>query len=136
MNSGFWQQLARPIIGLSPMDGVTDFPFREITKKYGNPAIIYTEFTSVEGVCHGAKQLLKDFLYGEIERPVIGQIYGTTPDFFRQTAIVLCQLGFGLVAGYVAAKTQRIDTMQNLPLLERAGIEGQFREPPADEENR
>jgi uncharacterized membrane protein YagU involved in acid resistance len=36
---------------------------------------------------------------------------------------VLCQLGFGLVAGYVAAKTQRIDTMQNLPLLERAGIE-------------
>jgi uncharacterized membrane protein YagU involved in acid resistance len=49
---------------------------------------------------------------------------------------VLCQLGFGLVAGYVAAKTQRIDTMQNLPLLERAGIEAQFREPPADEENR
>jgi uncharacterized membrane protein YagU involved in acid resistance len=49
---------------------------------------------------------------------------------------VLCQLGFGLVSGYVAAKTQRIDTMQNLPLLERAGIEGQFREPPADEENR
>ncbi len=94
MNSGFWNILAKPIIGLSPMDGVTDFPFREITKKYGKPAIIYTEFTSVEGVCHGAKQLLKDFLYGEIERPVIGQIYGTTPDFFRQTAIILCQLGF------------------------------------------
>jgi len=49
---------------------------------------------------------------------------------------VLCQLGFGLVAGFVAAKTQRIDTMQHLPLVERAGIEGQFRELPPDEENR
>lgn len=94
MNQGFWDTLQLPILGLSPMDGVTDHPFREITKKYGQPAIIYTEFTSVEGVCHGAKQLLKDFLYGEVQRPVIGQIYGTTPDFFRQTAIILCQLGF------------------------------------------
>lgn len=76
------------------MDGVTDFPFRHITKKYGNPAVIYTEFTSVEGVCHGAVQLLKDFLFDETQRPIIGQIYGTTPDFFRQTAIILCQLGF------------------------------------------
>ena len=76
------------------MDGVSDFPFRHIVKKYGQPAIVYTEFTSVEGVCHGAKQLLKDFLFDEIQRPVIGQIYGTTPDFFRQTAIVLCELGF------------------------------------------
>jgi tRNA-dihydrouridine synthase len=76
------------------MDGVTDHPFRFITKKYGQPAIIYTEFTSVEGVCHNAERLLKDFLYDESQRPIIGQIYGTTPDFFRQTAIALCQLGF------------------------------------------
>lgn len=47
---------------------------------------------------------------------------------------ILCQLGFGLVAGFVAAKTQRIDTMQNLPFVERAGFEGQFREPPPGEE--
>jgi tRNA-dihydrouridine synthase B len=90
----FWQELQKPLIGLSPMDGITDHPFRHITKKYGNPAIMYTEFTSVEGVCHGALQLLKDFLFDETQRPIIGQIYGTTPDFFRQTAILLCQLGF------------------------------------------
>lgn len=94
MESNFWQQLAKPIIGLSPMDGVTDFPFRHITKKYGNPDLIYTEFTSVEGVCHSAQQLLKDFLYDETQRPIIAQVYGTTPKFFRQTAIVLSELGF------------------------------------------
>ncbi len=90
----FWQLLEKPIIGLSPMDGVTDHPFRHITKRYGAPSVIYTEFTSVEGVCHGATRLLEDFLYDETQRPIIGQIYGTTPDSFRQTAIALCQLGF------------------------------------------
>lgn len=90
----FWKQLPVPIIGLSPMDGVTDQPFRHIQKKYGNPAVVYTEFTSVEGVCHGAEQLLTDFLFDESQRPIIAQIYGTTPDFFRQTSILLCELGF------------------------------------------
>ena len=93
-NEHFWQKLAAPIIGLSPMDGLTDHPFRHITKKYGNPAVVYTEFTSVEGVCHGATQLLKDFMFDETQRPVIAQIYGTTPSFFRQTALILCELGF------------------------------------------
>lgn len=76
------------------MDGVTDHPYRAIQKKYGRPDILYTEFTSVEGVCHGADRLLNDFLYEESQRPIVAQIYGTTPDFFRQTAIILCQLGF------------------------------------------
>lgn len=94
MSQGFWTTLTQPIIGLSPMDGVSDHPFRHIQKKYGKPAVVYTEFTSCEGVCHGAVQLLKDFLFDETQRPVIGQIYGTTPEYFRQTAIVLCELGF------------------------------------------
>jgi nifR3 family TIM-barrel protein len=76
------------------MDGLTDHPFRHIQKKYGNPSVVYTEFTSVEGVCHGATQLLKDFLFDETQRPAIAQIYGTTPKFFRQTALLLCELGF------------------------------------------
>jgi tRNA-dihydrouridine synthase B len=92
--TNFWQDLSTPILGLSPMDGVTDHPFRHIQKKYGQPALIYTEFTSVEGVCHGANRLLTDFLYDETQRPAIAQIYGTTPDFFRQTATILCELGF------------------------------------------
>ncbi|MDQ5950783.1 MAG: hypothetical protein QG639_59, partial [Patescibacteria group bacterium] len=91
---GFWRQLPLPIVGLSPMDGVTDQPFRFIQKKYGKPAVVITEFTSVEGVCHGASPLLKDFQFDESQRPVVAQIYGTTPDFFRQTAIILCELGF------------------------------------------
>lgn len=94
MEKHFWQTLAKPIIGLSPMDGVTDHPYRTIQKKYGQVDVVYTEFTSVEGVCHGADKLLEDFLFDETQRPVIAQIYGTTPEFFRETATVLCELGF------------------------------------------
>jgi hypothetical protein len=47
---------------------------------------------------------------------------------------VICQICFGAVAGLIAAKTQRIDTMQNLPFSERASIEGQFRRDGSDEE--
>ena len=93
-NRHFWQLLQKPIIGLSPMDGVSDHPFRHIQKKYGKPAVMYTEFTNVEGICHNAPRLLTDFLYDETQRPIVGQIYGTTPEYFYQVAILLCQLGF------------------------------------------
>lgn len=76
------------------MDGVTDHPYRHIQKKYGKPDIIYTEFTNVEGVCHGALRLLKDFQFDESQRPIVAQIYGTTPKYFRQVATLLCELGF------------------------------------------
>ena len=76
------------------MNGVTDHAFRHIQKKYGNPMLLYTEFTSVDGICAGASALLKDFLYDESQRPIIAQIYGRTPRHFHQTAILLCQLGF------------------------------------------
>jgi len=94
VQTSFWQQLPAHFVGLSPMDGVTDLPFRSITKKYGRPDLMFTEFSSVEGLCRGAVELLKEFRYTPDQRPLVAQIYGTTPQFFRQMTIALCQLGF------------------------------------------
>ncbi len=93
-NFGFWSKLKKSFIGLSPMDGITDHPYRYIQKKYGQPDLIYTEFATVEGFCRGATTPLKDFIFDESQRPIVAQIYGKTPQFFRETAIVICQLGF------------------------------------------
>ncbi|MCB9813291.1 MAG: tRNA-dihydrouridine synthase [Pseudomonadales bacterium] len=93
-SDNFWLTINKPIFGLAPMDGITDQPYRHIQKKYGNPDVLYTEFTNVEGVCHGAIILLKDFEYDETQRPIVAQIYGKTPKYFRQVATILCQLGF------------------------------------------
>lgn len=90
----FWETLPRPILALSPMDGVTDQPFRHLQKKYGNPMLMYTEFTNAEGLCLSNGRLLRDLLYDETQRPIIAQIFGKTPHFFYQAAIVLCELGF------------------------------------------
>lgn len=90
----FWQSTPSPILGLSPMDGVTDHPFRHIQKKFGNPAIVFTEFSSVEGITHGSTAFLKEFLFDESQRPVVAQIYGTDPQAFYEATIVVCFLGF------------------------------------------
>lgn len=90
----FWETLPRPLIALSPMDGVTDQPFRHLQKKYGNPMLMYTEFTNAEGLCLSNGRLLRDLLYDETQRPIIAQIFGKTPHFFYQAAIILCELGF------------------------------------------
>ncbi|PIR20403.1 MAG: hypothetical protein COV45_06420 [Deltaproteobacteria bacterium CG11_big_fil_rev_8_21_14_0_20_47_16] len=90
----FWHTLRRPIIGLSPMDGVTDAPFRYVTAKHGRPDVMFTEFVPVEAVTHNAVKVMTDFLYSEIERPVVAQIYGAEPESFYKVTHVVCELGF------------------------------------------
>jgi len=90
----FWQKITKPVIGLSPMDGVTDASFRYITAKHGSPDVTLTEFVNIQSAFCSPRTLLKDFTYGEIERPVVAQIYGKTPELFYRVAHVVCELGF------------------------------------------
>lgn len=94
MEIGFWRKLPEPFLGLSPMDGVTDSAMRFITKKIGKPEVIFTEFTSAEGIRAGANRLLRDLKYSEMERMVVAQLFGEDPEAFRVAAIVVCALGF------------------------------------------
>jgi tRNA-dihydrouridine synthase len=90
----FWQNISRPIIGLSPMDGVTDASFRFVTAKHGRPDVILTEFVNIQSALYAPEMLLKDFTYSEIERPVVAQIYGKTPELFYKVAHIVGELGF------------------------------------------
>jgi len=90
----FWRDIAKPIIGLSPMDGVTDASFRFITAKYGPPDVTVTEFVNVDAALYATHTLIRDLAYSEIERPVVAQIYGHTPELFYKVAHVIGELGF------------------------------------------
>ncbi|QBD78456.1 tRNA-dihydrouridine synthase [Ktedonosporobacter rubrisoli] len=92
--SSFWNTLAQPIIGLAPMDGVTDAPCRTMHGLYGRPDIVLTEFTNVEGLWRGSDRIFRDFLYTPAERPVVAQIFGSRPEYFYKAAHVVCELGF------------------------------------------
>lgn len=94
MYKGFWETLERPIIAMSPMDGVTDAAYRFITDKYGKPAILFTEFTSVEGLAHGATRLLSPFVHHKTETPQVAQIYGSDPKAFYESTFIVCEMGF------------------------------------------
>lgn len=86
--------ITTPIVALSPMDGVTDAAYRFIQKKYGNPDLIFTEFTHVHGLAVGAASLFRDFLFDESERPVIAQVFGAEPEYFYLAAKIVAALGY------------------------------------------
>lgn len=90
----FWDNLQQPIIGLAPMDGVTDAPCRTMHGLYGRPDVVLTEFTNVEGLWRGSDRIFRDFLYTPAERPVVAQIFGCRPEYFYKAAHVVCELGF------------------------------------------
>src|SRR5438876_2821846 len=90
----FWESLLKPILGLAPMDGVTDRPCRTMHGLYGRPDVVLTEFTNVEGLWRGGDRIFRDFLYTPAERPVVAQIFGCQPEYFYKAAHVVCELGF------------------------------------------
>lgn len=40
---------------------------------------------------------------------------------------IVCQLGFGMVGGFVVARSQKIETVQTYPLAARAGVESKWK---------
>jgi len=85
----------KPLLALAPMDGVTDFAFRSITKKYGRPDLLWTEFVSVEALCRGAApKLISQFDYEPFQKPIVAQIFGKTPEYFYLTTLMLAELAF------------------------------------------
>lgn len=96
INTGFWGKLKKPIMCLAPMADVTDCAFRQIIAKYGKPDVFWTEFVSADGLAHpiAREKLLIDFIYGENERPIVAQIFGSKPENIKTAAALCKELGF------------------------------------------
>jgi tRNA-dihydrouridine synthase len=90
----FWQKIKKPIVGLAPMDGVTDEPMRQIQSRVAKPAVLYTEFISAEGFVRNPPAFEKTLHFKENERPIVAQIFGYTPAAFDETIMKVASLGF------------------------------------------
>jgi nifR3 family TIM-barrel protein len=94
-NANFWSELARPAFVLAPMAGVTDAAFRRIIAKYGKPDVMWTEFTSADGlISPGRRSLLPDLWFDESERPIVAQLHSGKPEKMRAAAALVSELGF------------------------------------------
>ncbi|PSO44990.1 MAG: tRNA-dihydrouridine synthase [Parcubacteria group bacterium SW_6_46_9] len=104
MDNGFWDNLPDPFYGLAPMEDVTDVAFRQMFARYGRyeegdqmrgPDVMWTEFTSADGLVKGGWKRLKHQLkYQENERPIVAQLFSAHPGRMRQAAAICYQLGF------------------------------------------
>nr|WP_320000758.1 tRNA-dihydrouridine synthase [uncultured Draconibacterium sp.] len=98
MNS-FWQKFNGPAFSLAPMEDVTDTVFREIVMRMtvqGKLHIVFTEFTSVEGMNHpvGRERVSERLIVNDSERAllkklnikIVAQIWGRNPEIYHNIA--------------------------------------------------
>ena len=81
----------QPIVGLAPMAGVTDRAYRQIVKEFGVDLLV-SEMVSAKGICYGSERTLDLLDFGEEERPIALQIFGSEPETMAQGAIAVAKL--------------------------------------------
>jgi tRNA-dihydrouridine synthase len=92
---GIWGTLRRPFSVLAPMEDVTDTVFRRVVQAAGAPDLLVTEFTSTDGLCTAGRPRVIDRLrFTAGERPLIAQIWGNRPDYYRRVAAEVREMGF------------------------------------------
>ncbi|WP_461642885.1 tRNA dihydrouridine synthase [Labilibaculum euxinus] len=97
--SNFWHNIPTPSFSLAPMEDVTDTSFREIvlqTMQEGKLNILFSEFTSVDGMCHpvGHEKVKHRLRINDSEKAllkqknvkIIAQIWGKDPEKYYKTA--------------------------------------------------
>ncbi|OGG74021.1 hypothetical protein A3A40_01670 [Candidatus Kaiserbacteria bacterium RIFCSPLOWO2_01_FULL_54_20] len=94
----FWHTLPKPFFALAPLDDVTDAAFRRLIAKYGKPDVMFTEFTSADGLVlapeEGKKKLLKKLIFSEEERPIVAQLFTSVPEHMEEASHLCAKLGF------------------------------------------
>ena len=60
---------------LSPMDDITDLPFRQLCKRHGADVLI-SEFIASEALIRDAEKSRRKMLFAEFERPIGIQVFG------------------------------------------------------------
>jgi len=94
----FWHTLPKPLFVQAPMEDVTDAAFRRLIARYGKPAVMFSEFTSADGLVlapeEGKEKLLKKLLYSEVERPIVAQLFTAVPERMEAAARLVADLGF------------------------------------------
>ena len=100
-----WLTLPFNAVGLAPLAGITDSPFRELCKESGAD-FVFSEMISATGICRNESQEMwddatkklvtgsKSLEYGRFkqkERPIILQLFGHDPIEMAQAAKILIE---------------------------------------------
>ena len=110
---------------LAPMEDVTELPFRLICKRLGAD-IVYTEFTSSEGIIRDIPRIMEKIQIAEEERPVAIQIFGGRPEAMTGAAEAIEKLkpdfidiNCGCWVKNHVARNEGAGLLRDLPLFEK-----------------
>lgn len=113
------------IVGLSPMDDITDFPFRELCKEFGADLLI-TEFIASEALNRDAEKSFRKMRFSERQRPIGIQIFGADEDELLRCLDVVEQaepdfidINWGCPVRKVAGKGAGSGILQDIPKMLR-----------------
>jgi len=110
---------------LAPMEDVTELPFRLICKRLGAD-IVYTEFTSSEGIIRDIPRIMEKVKICDEERPVAIQIFGGRPEAMTGAAQAIEKLkpdfidiNCGCWVKNHVARNEGAGLLRDLPLFEQ-----------------
>lgn len=91
-----WQELAKPLFILAPMEAVTDHVFRRVVEEASAPDLFFSEFTNATGWTHAGEKAVGGRLdiHANEKTPLIAQIWGVIPDDIEKLAKHCQSLGF------------------------------------------
>ncbi len=96
--NNFWTTLPKPFFALAPLEDVTDAAFRRLIARYGKPDVMFTEFTSADGIFFadekGQEKLRAKLLFSDSERPIVAQLFTASSERMKHAAEHVAKLGF------------------------------------------
>ncbi|MBQ8702924.1 MAG: tRNA-dihydrouridine synthase [Bacteroidales bacterium] len=111
------------LIGLSPMDDITDLPFRELCKEYGADVVV-TEFIASEALNRDAEKSFRKMRFTERQRPVGIQIFGADEgellrclDVVEQAEPDFIDINWGCPVRKVAGRGAGSGILQDIPKM-------------------
>jgi tRNA-dihydrouridine synthase B len=83
--------LAKPILILAPMAGVTDFPFRQIIIKYGQPSLVVSEMIASASMVRSIAKTMRR--HCQPQENIAVQIVGNDPDIMAEATRISIDRG-------------------------------------------
>lgn len=113
------------VLGLSPMDDITDMPFRELCKGFGADLLI-TEFIASEALNREAEKSYRKMKFSSNQRPLGIQIFGANEDELLQCLDVVeaqepdfIDINWGCPVKKVAGKGAGSGILKDIPKMLR-----------------
>ncbi|KPL19861.1 MAG: hypothetical protein AMJ92_01485 [candidate division Zixibacteria bacterium SM23_81] len=109
---------------LAPLSGITDSAFRLVAKEHG-AGLVYTEMISAEGLVRGGAKTRRLMEFGDDERPIGVQLFGSQPEVLADAVQIVTQrqpdlidLNFGCPSRKVVRKNGGAAVLKDLTLME------------------